>query len=257
MPLCLQDNEVDALWRKYRGDPASDARDGLIAHYLPHVGQMAARLRSTLPDSVELDDLVSYGLIGLMDAIEKFDTSRGVRFEAYAARRIRGAIIDGLRAVDWLPRSVRTKARCAERAREKLEHCLLRSPTDREVASEIGVTEADLSALQKQIAAASMLQLDKSIDVHSDKTLGDQIADDGPSPEGRIEAIALQALLAGAVQRLGERERSVVEMYYFDGMNLAAIADRLKVTEGRICQIRGDAIDRLRIRLWRILRESA
>src|SRR6476646_9689035 len=138
---------IEGLWQEYKESGRRDLRDRLILHYSPLVKFVAGRVAVGLPQNVEQSDLVSYGIFGLMDAIEKFDTSRNIKFETYAISRIKGAIIDELRSIDWVPRSVRAKARSVEKAYAKLEATLLRTPTDAEVASEMGISEADLQSI--------------------------------------------------------------------------------------------------------------
>jgi len=152
---------VDELWAEYKtlGDRAT--RDRLILHYSPLVKFVAGRVLSRLPDTLDGADLVSYGILGLIDAIEKFDPERGFKFETYAVPRIRGAILDELRSIDWVPRSVRAKARAADQAYTKLEHKLQRSPTDEELAIELGISQQELDALLRQTTRASVLQLDE------------------------------------------------------------------------------------------------
>src|SRR5207249_11679327 len=149
------------LWADYKGTNAREARDRLIVHYSPLVKYVAGRVAVGLPQSIEQADLVSYGIFGLIDAIDKFDTGRGFKFETYAIARIKGAIIDELRSMDWVPRSVRAKARSVERAYSKLENELRRSPEDREVASELGMSEQELATVLGQISFVGVVALDE------------------------------------------------------------------------------------------------
>src|SRR5438067_980103 len=138
---------IEQLWEDYKGTQSRDARDRLIVHYSPLVKYVAGRVSVGLPQNIEQSDLVSYGIFGLIDAIEKFDTGRGIKFETYAIARIKGAIIDELRSIDWVPRSVRAKARSVEKAYSKLENVLHRTPTDVELAAELGMSEGELHAV--------------------------------------------------------------------------------------------------------------
>ncbi len=242
---------VDDLWASFKGDPDRQARDRLILHYSPLVKYVAGRTLSRVPDSVDPADLVSYGILGLIDAIEKFDPSRGVKFETYAVPRIRGAILDELRSIDWVPRSVRAKARAADLAYSKLEHDLHRSPTDEELAAELGITTGELDSLMRQTARAGVLQLDEVLFTggQGDKTLGDMIADSGDSPGATVELAEMRQLLVRSISGLPDRERTVLTLYYYEGLNLSEIGEILGVTESRACQIHTKAVTHLRHRL--------
>lgn len=256
----LTDREaaIGELWRTYKETGDRDARDHLILHYSPLVRHLAAKMAAELPSSVDIADLVSYGVLGLMNAIDRFDLDRDIRFETYAMARVRGAILDELRAIDWVPRSVRAKAREADRALARLEHDLQRSPTDAELATEMGVSVRDLRELFRQTSVACVLRLDNESFGWGDGKTGEQLADDGSAAPGvELEGREMRSILDTAIHRLGDRERTVVQMYYFEGLNLAAIAARLSVTESRICQIHGKAVIELRNKLARALRDPA
>src|SRR6516225_10184508 len=154
---------IHGLWADYKTSGARDARDRLIVHYSPLVKYVAGRVSVGLPQNIEQADLVSYGIFGLIDAIEKFDPARKIKFETYAIARIKGAIIDELRSIDWVPRSVRAKARSVERAYAKLENQLLRTPSDTEVASELGISESELQAIFHQISFVGVVALDEML----------------------------------------------------------------------------------------------
>ena len=151
---------VAHLWGEYKAEATRDARERLILHYSPLVKFVAGRVASGLPQSIEQSDLVSYGIFGLIDAIDKFDPARGFKFETYAISRIKGAIIDELRSIDWVPRSIRAKARAVERAYSKLENELRRSPDDKEVAAELDVTEDELNHVLSQVSFTGLVALD-------------------------------------------------------------------------------------------------
>lgn len=242
---------VGELWDEYRRSPDHSARDRLILHYSPLVKFVAGRVLSRMPDSVEGADLVSYGILGLIDAIEKFDPDRAVKFETYAVPRIRGAILDELRAIDWVPRSVRAKARAADQAYNKLEHRLHRSPTDDELAGELGITTGELDALLRQTTRAGILQLDEVLfgQHGATGTLGDTLPDAGEGPVAAFEREETRRVLARAIAALPDRERTVLTLYYYEGLNLAEIGEVLGVTESRTCQIHTKAVHQLRHRL--------
>src|SRR5690349_6556589 len=177
---------ISGLWAEYKSAASRDARDRLILHYSPLVKYVAGRVSVGLPQNIEQSDLVSYGIFGLIDAIEKFDPARKIKFETYAIARIKGAIIDELRSIDWVPRSVRAKARAIERAYSKLENELRRSPEDREVAAELGMSEDELAGILSQISFVGIVALDELLSASADRsggaTVGDTIADRAHDP---------------------------------------------------------------------------
>jgi RNA polymerase sigma factor FliA len=253
-----QDPKIVAeLWEAYKATGARAWRDRLIVHYSPLVKYVAGRVSVGLPSSVEQADLVSYGIFGLIDAIEKFDPTRQIKFETYAISRIKGAIIDELRSIDWVPRSVRAKARAVEGAYAKLEANLLRTPTDAEVAKELGVTSKELQATFKQISFVGLVALDDVLSNNDGATLGDSLPDRGEGPTQLFEVEEMKAILAKAIDRLGEREKIVLTLYYYEGLTLAEIGQVLGVTESRVCQIHTKAVLQLRARMISAERELA
>jgi RNA polymerase sigma factor FliA len=250
-------NELARLWEEFKQNEVSGAREGarerLILHYAPLVKYVASRVATGLPASVDQADLVSYGMFGLIDALEKFDLGRGNKFETYAIPRIKGAIIDELRAMDWVPRSVRFKAREIEKAYSDLESILKRGPTEKEVAERLGVTLRELHEVINQISFVQVLQLDEILSVGSDRgeqvSLLDTLADRGTDPTTALEGEETRGLLAAAINSLSEREKIVVTLYYFEGLTLAEIGDILGVTESRVCQIHTKAVGQLRLQL--------
>ncbi len=242
---------VEELWVDYKLTHQRPTRDRLILHYSPLVKFVAGRVLSRLPATLEGSDLVSYGVLGLIDAIEKFDPQRGLKFETYAVPRIRGAILDELRSIDWVPRSVRSKARAAEQAYAKLEHRLGRSPTDDELAAEMGISHEDLDNLMRQTTRASVLQLDDVLFTGQPgpRTLGDTLADNSDGPGANLEIEETRRMVSRAITGLPDRERQVHALYYYEGLNLAEIGDILGVTESRACQIHTKAVNQLRHRL--------
>src|SRR5256714_2891627 len=192
--------DIDRLWQDYKSSGGKQTRDELIVHYSPLVKFVAGRVGSGLPQSVEQADLVSYGIFGLIDAIDKFDTGRGIKFESYAIARIKGAMIDELRSIDWVPRSVRAKARSVEKAYSKLENDLHRTPTDAELAAELRMSEDDLHAVFNQISFVGLVALDDVLSVGGERgdtpTLGETLADRGEGPVATFEGEAMKQLLA-------------------------------------------------------------
>jgi RNA polymerase sigma factor FliA len=243
---------VAALWDDYKLHQGSEARERLILHYAPLVKFVAGRLASGLPGNIEQADLVSYGIFGLIDAIEKFDPARGFKFETYAITRIKGAIIDELRSIDWVPRSVRAKARAIERAYSKLENQLRRTPDDTQLAHELGISEPELADWLSQISFVGLVALDEILlagERAGGSTVGDMVVDPAHDPVAAFEVDEMKQLLADAINRAPERERLVLTLYYYEGLTLSEIGEVLGVTESRVCQIHTKAILQLRARI--------
>ena len=238
---------VVAAWTEYKNDGDPDARDRLILHYSPLVKYVAGRVAVGLPASIEQADLISYGVFGLIDAIQKYDTERGIKFETYAISRIRGAIIDELRAIDWVPRSVRFKAREVEKAYNSLENKLKRPPSDAEIAAEMEISVDELNHIYTQLSTVSLVALDELMSIDGEKgdklslveTLEDTRAQ---SPSESVETEEMKRILMDSINRLPEREKIVITLYYYEGLTLAQIGQVLGVTESRICQIHTKAV---------------
>jgi RNA polymerase sigma factor for flagellar operon FliA len=246
--------DTHSLWTAYRRNKDQATRDRLILTYAPLVKYVAGRLGSGLPAHVEEEDLVSYGLLGLINAIERYDPNRDVKFETYAITRIKGAIIDELRAMDWVPRSVRARAREIERAIAELERKLMRSPTDEEIAARIGVTTEELEGSLTEISRTSIAALDElwttSGSGGDTVALIDTIEDTaGPQPTTALDLSEQKEALGDAIARLPEREKLVVTLYYYEELTLREIGEVLGVTESRVSQLHTKAILRLKARL--------
>ena len=252
----VQAEDTQTLWRRYRADPESRAlRDRLILTYAPLVKYVAGRLGSGLPAHVDDDDLVSYGVLGLMGAIERYDPDRDVKFETYAIARIRGSIIDELRAMDWVPRSVRARARDIERAIAELERRLHRAPTDAEIAEKLGISEADLEDSLTDISRSSIAALDELWTVNTGGG-GDQVAlidtiedSEAPDPQSTLSQGEIREAVGEAIARLPEREKLVITLYYYEELTLREIGEVLGVTESRVSQLHTKAVLRLKGRL--------
>lgn len=252
--MSADEPDVDLLWMEYKQSGDTRVRDQLIVRYSPLVKFVAGRVSAGLPHSIDQSDLVSYGMFGLIDAIEKFDTDRNIKFETYAITRIKGAIIDELRSIDWVPRSVRAKARAVEQAYASLEASLGRAPSDQEVATELQISEQDLQQIFGQISYIGIVALDEVIsggsgDRGESATLGDTLSDRTEGPMAAFEVEEMKQILAGAINRLGDREKIVLSLYYYENLTLAQIGKVLGVTESRVCQIHTKAIMQLRGRL--------
>jgi RNA polymerase sigma factor for flagellar operon FliA len=244
------DDVLGAIWHRFKGEADPEARERLILHYAPLVKYVASRVATGLPASVEQADLVSYGMFGLIDALQKFEPGRGNKFETYAIPRIKGAIIDELRAMDWVPRSVRFKQREIEKALADLESMLKRQPTEKELAERLGMSLTELHEVVTQISFVSVLALDETVSVGADRgeqvSLIDTLADKNYEPGSGVESQETRGLLAAAINALSEREKIVVTLYYFEGLTLAEIGGILGVTESRVCQIHTKAVGVLR-----------
>ncbi len=245
--------DTSALWQEYRRTRDRAVRDRLILTYAPLVKFVAGRLGSGLPAHVDEGDLVSYGLLGLIGAIERYDPDREIKFETYAITRIKGAIIDELRALDWVPRSVRARARDIERAIAELEKKLHRAPTDEEIAGKLGLTQEELDNSLTEISRSSIAALDElwtASDGGDQIALLDTIEDTlGPEPQSALAETEMREALGESIARLPEREKLVVTLYYYEELTLREIGEVLGVTESRVSQLHTKAILRLKARL--------
>lgn len=249
--------ELAALWTSYKTTGDRQYRDRLILQYAPLVKYVAGRVRSGLPNTVEAADLVSYGMFGLIDAIDKFDTERQIKFETYAISRIRGAIIDELRSLDWVPRSVRSKAKDLEKAHAELEVELNRAPSENELAERMGITRAELGKIMSKLSVTNVVALDEFTHGGDDggnrMTLGDLLEDPRtPDPETEFEAEEMKTILADQIASLPEREKIVLTLYYYERLTLAEIGSVLGVTESRVSQIHSKSLLDLKSRLQQV-----
>lgn len=223
----------------------------MIHRYLHLVKYVAGRVSVNLPPNVELNDLINDGIVGLIDAIEKYDDSRGVKFETYAITRIHGAIIDALRALDWVPRAVRQRARELERASQFLEAELGREPTDTELAQHLGITVKELDAVTQKVRGTSVLSLEEHLpnDHGNEIPLLDTLRDHSADITSTIETGEVKEALLRAVEALSAQEQTVIRLYYFEGQTLKEIKATLGVSESRVSQIHAQAVIRLRQKL--------
>jgi RNA polymerase sigma factor FliA len=246
--------ELKDLWRRYKDDQDEPARQRLVLAYAPLVKYVAGRMSSGLPSHVEESDLISYGLLGLISAIKRFEPEREIKFETFAITRIKGSIIDELRSLDWVPRSVRTKAREIEKVNAKLEHKLHRAPTDQEMAEGLGVSLDEFQESLVRISNSSVVALDELWTV-SDSS-GDQVSlldtiqdPQALDPAAEMDSTEMKDRLADAIARLPEREKLVVALYYYENLTLREIGEVLGVTESRVSQLHTKAVLRLKSRL--------
>jgi RNA polymerase sigma factor FliA len=251
METGVKEVELRDLWRRYKGDGDAAARERLVVAYSPMVKFVAGRLGAGLPSHVDDADLISYGLMGLIGAIERFEPERGIKFETFAMTRIRGAIIDELRSLDWVPRSVRSRAREIETTQAKLEHELQRAPTEAELAAKLGITEEELQASLLEIANSSVYALDELWTVSDSSgdtvslldTISDPRAED---PQESLASSEVKDRLTEAIATLPEREQLVVALYYYENLTLREIGEVLGVTESRVSQLHTKAVMRLK-----------
>lgn len=238
---------VAGLWRAYE---LSHDAEFLLLHYWPLVGRTADRVGGDLPSFVDRGDLASYGTFGLIDAIDKFDRHRGVKFETYASVRIRGAILDGLRSADWVPRSVRARIRGVARAEGALRTTLNRSPTEGEVAAAIGITVASLRKRSAEAALSTVVALDDARHAPSLEWVesASALSRDGRAeqPGHALEVAERQRAVVGAIEGLCPRDRTVIDLYYYRGLKLTEIGRVLGVTEARVSQLHTRARTALR-----------
>ncbi|MDQ3730361.1 MAG: RNA polymerase sigma factor WhiG [Actinomycetota bacterium] len=255
MEINVKAVELRELWRSYKVDEDERARERLVVAYSPLVKFIAGRMASGLPSHVEEGDLVSYGLLGLIGAIERFDLEREIKFETFAVARIKGAIIDELRSLDWVPRSVRAKARDVERAHAALEGSLARGPTDEEMAVKLEMTVDEFRDVLLEIANSSVLALDDLWTFADPEGGGGQISvldtiqdPNAVDPENEANISELKDRLADAIESLPERERLVIALYYYESLTLREIGEVLGVTESRVSQLHTKAVLALRSR---------
>lgn len=245
--------EEDNRWVEYRKSRSVQLRDDFIRQYMPLVKYVAGKVSIGMPSSVEWEDLVSFGQFGLLDAIEKYDPAKGVKFKTYAVTRIRGAIFDELRQIDWVPRSVRQKSREIEGAINSVEARLGRTASDSEVATELGMSEEEYHRAVMKVSGTSIMSLDetwKNGDDYGSITIGDSIeSPESMNPDKIVEQEEVKNIVLQALNELPDREKKVVVLYYFQDLTFKEIGQALEVSESRISQLHTKAILRLRAKL--------
>jgi RNA polymerase sigma factor for flagellar operon FliA len=247
MSIVPDDPDLAMHWTRWLNRQNGASRDHLIVHYSPLVKFVAGRIGAGLPNSVDPGDLVSSGVFGLIDAIDRFDPERGVKFETFAAPRIRGAIYDGLRQLDWVPRSVRSRAREVERAIAHLEHEQGRSPTDDELAAQLHIGPEELTRWLASIAATTIGPLDRAVAAGYEPESVDSAGFE--SPVASLEDRELRDIMKAEIVKLPDREKLVLSLYYDEGLTLAEIGEVLGVTESRVSQIHTKSVLQLRSRM--------
>ena len=237
------------LWEDYARLGLADLREKLILEYAPLVKLVAGRLSMYLGGTVEFEELSSYGIFGLIDAIDKFDTRKGIKFETYASLRIRGAILDQIRKNDWIPRTIRQRQKQIDAVMKEIETANGRPATDEEIAAALGITDDELLEWQSQMKLTNVVSLNEFMeggsDVTNDNSLGHRFA----SPEEEVDKAELKQMLVEALESLTEKERSVITFYYYEELTLKEIASILEVSESRISQLHTRALEKMRMRL--------
>lgn len=237
--------DIMELWKAYSQNRKTEIKEKIVECYLPLVKLVAGRIAIGMPHYVERDDLISNGFFGLLDAIERYDYTRGIKFETYAVTRIRGAILDAIRAQDWVPTTIRQRARQYEKTVTKLENQLGRSATDDEIAAALSITIEELNNLLNQLNTTTLMPLEEFAKT---ETPSNQLI----NPSQYIEDNEVKQTLAKAIDKLAEKERLVIALYYYEGMTLKEISIILKLSEARISQLHTKAVFRLRGALSRI-----
>ncbi len=239
------------LWKQYSESKDPAIREKLILEYAHLIKFIAGRLNIYFGSNVEYDDLVGFGVFGLIDAIDKFDLNKGVKFETYASLRIRGSIIDSIREIDWVPRSLRQKSKELEKVYWEIENQLGRSATDNEVAKKLGISVDEFYKLLNDVNVSSMVSLEEFLEQNYEigVDLSNSSRDD--RPESYVEISEIKNILADSIEKLPEKERTVVSLYYYEELTLKEISAIMKVSESRISQLHTKAIMRLKGKLAR------
>ena len=242
--------QVQRKWEAYYHGDDPEVRQDLLNHYLPLVRNVAGRMALGFPKSVELDDLISTGVIGLIEALKNFDPDRGVKFETFAVPRIRGAILDELRSLDWVPRSTRAKAREIDRSTVRLENMLGRVPTHGELAKDLKITPADLLVALEDVSGTTLLSLDELVYREEDNRQVPRVETlESPKNEsilGNIERQELRAYLINSISNLSEQEKLVIALYYYEELTLREIGEVMSISESRVSQIHTKSVGKLR-----------
>ncbi|MCI8785968.1 MAG: FliA/WhiG family RNA polymerase sigma factor [Eubacterium sp.] len=238
--------EKEKLWRSYQKDPSPELREQIILEYAPLVKVVAGRLSMYLGYNVEYDDLVGYGIFGLIDAIDKYDAGKDVKFETYASLRIRGSILDQIRKMDWIPRTVRQKQKKLDEAVKQVEMRTGKNASDEEIAVEIGISEDELAVWQSQLKVTNIVSLNEYVEQGSEPVMDARNNSHFIQPEEQIQEDELKKVLKDTLELLTEKERKVIELYYYEELTLKEISKVLGVTESRISQLHTKALLKMR-----------
>ena len=238
--------EKEKLWKSYQKDPSPELREQIILEYAPLVKVVAGRLSMYLGYNVEYDDLVGYGIFGLIDAIDKYDAGKDVKFETYASLRIRGSILDQIRKMDWIPRTVRQKQKKLDEAVKQVEMRTGKNASDEEIAVEIGISEDELAVWQSQLKVTNIVSLNEYVEQGSEPVMDARNNSHFIQPEEQIQKDELKKVLKDTLELLTEKERKVIELYYYEELTLKEISKVLGVTESRISQLHTKALLKMR-----------
>lgn len=238
--------DKDKMWESYLKNPSAERREQLIMEYAPLVKIVAGRLSMYLGYNVEYDDLVSYGIFGLIDAIDKFDVTKDVKFETYASLRIRGSILDQIRKMDWIPRTVRQKQRKIDEAIRMIESQTGRNATDEEIATELGLTGEELLNWQSQLKVTNLISLNDYVEQGSEPIMDATHNSHFAQPEQVLEEEELKKVLQESLDLLTEKEKKVILLYYYEEMTLKEISNVLAVSESRISQLHTKALGKMK-----------
>lgn len=235
----------EKLWEMYQASPSPELREQIILEYAPLVKVVAGRLSMYLGYNVEYDDLVSYGIFGLIDAIDKFDMDKEVKFETYASLRIRGAILDQIRKMDWIPRTVRQKQKKIDEAIKRIEMQTGKTALDEEIAKELGVSGDELSEWQSQLKITNVVSLNEFIEQGTEPVMDARNNSHFIQPEERVQEAELKEKLSEAMRHLTEKEKKVIMLYYYEDLTLKEISRVLEVSESRISQLHTKALSKM------------
>lgn len=245
----MQNQDMDKIWVEYTKTHDQALKDTIIVNYAHLVKYVASRLSVMVGQYIDYDDLVGYGVFGLIDAVDKFDYTKGYKFETYATLRIRGAIIDNIRKLDWVPRSIRQISKDVEKAYSELEVSLGREPSDKELADYLGVSEDEAREMIKKSSVASLISLDEFTEQNNGQVNIKNESKSGFSPEAELSEKETKKILVEALDSLTEKEKIVINLYYFDELTLKEISAILGVSESRVSQIHSKAIVKLNTKL--------
>ncbi len=251
----MTETERNKLWIQYDKEKSIEVRDILIEEYAPLVKIVSGKLSMYLGYNVEFDDLVGYGVFGLIDAIDKFDLSKGYKFETYASLRIRGAILDQIRKMDWIPRSLRQKQKKIDSAINELENSMGRTPTDSEVAKHLGITENEYDTWQGQAKVSNIVSLDEFVESAGERKVDPVRSKRAEQPEEMVERSEIKRILMETLEVLTEKEKTVVMLYYYEELTLKEISRILEVSESRVSQLHTKALGKMKNRLGKHLEE--
>lgn len=242
----MKTTEKEKLWESYQKNPSPEIREQIILEYAPLVKVVAGRLSMYLGYNVEYDDLVGYGIFGLIDAIDKFDAAKDVKFETYASLRIRGSILDQIRKMDWIPRTVRQKQKKLDEAIKRVEMRTGKNASDEEIAREIGISDDELTSWQSQLKITNIVSLNEYVEQGSEPVMDAKHNTHFAQPEEQIQENELKEVLKSTLKLLTEKERKVIELYYYEELTLKEISKVLDVSESRVSQLHTKALLKMR-----------